>query len=90
MATQEVTGTGRPVDALICPVSHFTATRPGICHYYGYAGFANLLDYSACVIPVTAANMDIDRLGAEAGSLGKLDGEVAALCESRCHKDLHD
>lgn len=50
--TQQITSTGRPIDALICPV----APSVGIPHdyniYWGYTSLFNFLDYPSTVLPV--------------------------------------
>ncbi|KAI4288613.1 MAG: hypothetical protein L6R35_002122 [Caloplaca aegaea] len=59
-STAELTGTGRPVDVVIAPVAPFSAARPGRYSYYGYSSIVNLLDYTACTLPVTTADKNID------------------------------
>ncbi|KAL2832772.1 amidase [Aspergillus pseudoustus] len=59
-STAELTGTGRPVDALIVPVHQGCATLPGRVRYMGYTCAVNVLDYSACAIPVTRVRKDVD------------------------------
>ncbi|KAM0539863.1 hypothetical protein ACHAO7_011759 [Fusarium culmorum] len=50
--TVKFTGTGRPIDALICP----TAPAVGYPHdfnvYWGYTSLFNLLDYPSVILPV--------------------------------------
>ena len=50
--TKDSTPTGRPIDALICPV----APSAGIPHdfniYWGYTCMWNLLDYPSTVLPI--------------------------------------
>jgi len=59
-STAALTGTGRPVDAIIAPIAPWPAARPGQYTYYAYAGFVNVLDYTAVTIPVLLADKDID------------------------------
>ncbi|KAL2812557.1 amidase signature domain-containing protein [Aspergillus cavernicola] len=59
-ATAKATPTGRPIDAIIAPVSAWAAAAHGKCLYTGYTGVWNLLDYSTCVVPVTWADKTID------------------------------
>lgn len=58
--TRRITSTGRPMDALICPV----APSVGIPHdyniYWGYTSLFNFLDYPSTVLPV--ANFKITPL----------------------------
>lgn len=60
-STAELTGTGRPVDAVICPLAPFSAARPTMYTYYGYSVWVNVLDYSSVVIPVTKVDKEIDK-----------------------------
>ena len=60
-STAELTGTGRPVDAIIAPLAPFTAARPQKYTYYGYSTFVNVLDYSSVVLPVTTADKNVDK-----------------------------
>lgn len=59
-STAEKSATGRPVDAVILPVSPHAAVIRGKSYYYTYASFVNVLDYTNVVIPVTNANRKID------------------------------
>jgi amidase len=59
-STAEVTGTGRPVDALFCPLAPHAAVIPGEFKSVGYTGFVNVLDYTSLAIPVTFADKKID------------------------------
>lgn len=52
-STKAKTSTGRPVDAVVCPLAPFPAARPGRFLYYGYSTFVNVLDYTSVVVPVT-------------------------------------
>ncbi|KAF2149438.1 amidase [Myriangium duriaei CBS 260.36] len=61
-STVDITGTGRPVDAIICPVAPFAAAIPEKYHYYGYGFWVNLLDYSSVVVPVLKADKTIDKV----------------------------
>lgn len=60
--TSAITGTGRPVDAVICPVAPFAAARPGTFTYYGYTAWFNMLDYSASTFPVCTVDQNTDKL----------------------------
>ncbi|OQE81408.1 hypothetical protein PENNAL_c0041G10579 [Penicillium nalgiovense] len=59
-STAEVTDTGRPVDALICPLAPHAAVIPSEFKSVGYTGFVNVLDYTSLAIPVTFADKEID------------------------------
>ena len=84
MATQEVSETGRPVDAVVSPVAPFAAARPGTFKYYGYTLWANALDYSACVIPVTTVDKTIDRVDENFRPQSDLARDIMDLCECDC------
>ncbi|KAL1868415.1 hypothetical protein VTK73DRAFT_3709 [Phialemonium thermophilum] len=50
-ATAERTGSGNPMDALICPVAPVQGTPHGVKTWWGYCSQWNLLDYPSSVIP---------------------------------------
>ncbi|KZT10717.1 general amidase [Laetiporus sulphureus 93-53] len=58
--TQAVTGTGRPVDAIICPGAPFPAPPHGKNWNTNYTKVWNALDYVACVFPVTRVDPSVD------------------------------
>ncbi|KAJ8522020.1 hypothetical protein ONZ45_g1362 [Pleurotus djamor] len=58
--TINVTGTGRPVDAIISPVAPFTAPPHGKYTNANYTMVWNAMDYSAIVVPVCKADPTID------------------------------
>lgn len=80
-STIDRTGTGRPVDAIITPVAPFAAARPNSFKYYGYSSIFNLLDYAACVVPVTNVDKYVDVVDKDFRPVGDLDQEVAATCK---------
>ncbi|KAF7594201.1 Acetamidase [Aspergillus hancockii] len=59
-STADITGTGRPVDGVICPCAPFAAVIPQKYGYIGYTPFVNVLDYTSVVFPVTHADKTID------------------------------
>ncbi|KAM5350724.1 hypothetical protein ACJ41O_007229 [Fusarium nematophilum] len=75
-STSALTGTDEPVVALIAPVAPFAAARPGKYDYTGYTIFANVLDYSCAVIPVTACDREVDLLDANYVPFSDLDERV--------------
>ena len=81
-STIDLTGTGRPVDALIMPVAPFAAARPETYSYYGYSNIFNTLDYSSCVVPVTNVDKKIDLIDENFKPLDGLDSDVAGICKS--------
>ncbi|EEQ92593.2 general amidase [Blastomyces dermatitidis ER-3] len=75
-STAELTGTGRPVDGLLCPVAVFPAARRGKTNYLNYTMFVNVLDYSSIVIPVTTADKAVDILDAGYTPLNDTDKAI--------------
>ncbi|KAI8995598.1 general amidase [Trametes punicea] len=59
-ATVSQTGTGRPIDALICPAAPYAAVPHGQTRSAIYTVIWNTLDYPALVIPVTTVNPQVD------------------------------
>jgi amidase len=59
-ATVSETGTGRPVDAIICPAAPFAATPHGKNRYVDYTAVWNALDYPATIFPVTTVDSILD------------------------------
>lgn len=80
-STAELTGTGRPVDGVICPTAPHAAVLPCKYDHVGYSSFVNLLDYTTTVFPVTRADKDIDVPQPGTGFLSELDQKVHAQCE---------
>jgi len=58
--TVEMTGTGRPVDAIITPVAAHTAPPHGLNKSANYTTVWNLLDYTALTIPVAKVSQTLD------------------------------
>lgn len=58
--TVSITGTGRPVDAIICPTAAYAAPPHGMNRYPDYTMVWNLLDYTALVVPVTKVDQTLD------------------------------
>lgn len=75
-STASVTGTGRPVEAVIAPLAPFPAARPDMYKYYGLSTFVNLLDYSASVLPVTFADKNVDIVEPNYKPLNERDEEI--------------
>ncbi|KAJ5125854.1 hypothetical protein N7448_005167 [Penicillium atrosanguineum] len=59
-STAALTGTGRPVDGLFCPLASHAAVIPAQYESVGYTAFVNVLDYSSISIPVTFADKTVD------------------------------
>ena len=80
-STVDVTGTGRPVDALIMPIAPFAAARPQTYSYYGYSNVINTLDYPSCAVPVTNVDEKIDVVSPDFKPLSEKDKEIAGTCK---------
>lgn len=65
-STAELTGTGRPVDGLFCPLAPHAAVIPTEYNYVGYTSFVNVLDYTSVSVPVTFADKNVDVRPADA------------------------
>ncbi|GAA5899043.1 hypothetical protein JCM6882_004599 [Rhodosporidiobolus microsporus] len=59
-ATKELTGTGRPIDAIIAPPAPYVSFRHDDKQDIYYTGFCNLNDYPAAVLPVTKVDAALD------------------------------
>ena len=81
-STEKLTGTGRPVDAFITPLAPFPAARPTKYSYYGYSTIVNLLDYTACVIPVTTVDEKVDIIDKNFSPVSEQDQMVWNDCRS--------
>ena len=51
--TAAMSGTGRPVDAIVIPVAPFAAAREKKYKYYGYSMIFNTLDYTSWYVSLT-------------------------------------
>ncbi|KDQ07867.1 hypothetical protein BOTBODRAFT_119464 [Botryobasidium botryosum FD-172 SS1] len=60
MGTVERTGTGRPVDAIICPAAPYPAPLHGHNRNAWYTTIWNALDYTVAVLPVTYVDPKLD------------------------------
>lgn len=81
-STEKLTGTGRPVDAIISPLAPFTAARPQKYTYYGYSVWVNLLDYTSVVIPVTTVDKSVDQVDKDFKPIDDADKETQSHCKS--------
>ncbi|GAA5873093.1 hypothetical protein JCM3774_000339 [Rhodotorula dairenensis] len=63
-ATRAETGTGRPVDALLCPPAVYPSFRHGDQQDIFYTGLCNLCDWPTGVFPVTRVDPAIDQVAA--------------------------
>lgn len=79
-STKDLTGTGRPVEAFIMPCAPSPAVRINGSNYYGYTMIVNALDYTACTIPVTNVDQDVDVVDKSYRPLNEVDQAVANDC----------
>ena len=77
----EVTGTGRPIDALIMPTSPFPAPKHDQRYAYSYGGLVPLLDLTSGVFPVTKVDVESDILPEDWQPISEKDKEVMDWCE---------
>ncbi|KAL8840740.1 MAG: hypothetical protein Q9170_001178 [Blastenia crenularia] len=88
-STAELTGTGRPVDVVIAPLAPFSAARPGKYLYYNYSTIVNVLDYSACTLPVTTTDKNIDVVDSAFKPVSDLDKAVMATYDPEIYDGSH-
>ena len=81
-STAELTGTGRPVDAIISPLAPFAAARPEKYTYLTYSSFVNLLDYTSVVVPVTQVDKSVDKKDESFKAVDEVDQETQDTCKS--------
>lgn len=80
-STKYLTSTGLPIDAVIGPTYPYAGIIPGKLKYFGYTPFANVLDYSVGVIPITFADKEVDIYSSDFKPLSTFDSEVREDCE---------
>lgn len=80
-STAELSGTGRPVDAVIAPLAPFPAARPQKYKYYGYSVWVNVLDYTSVVIPVTNVDKSVDKKDDGFKAVDEKDQDVQDACK---------
>ncbi|KAI9448509.1 general amidase [Lactarius indigo] len=80
--TSVSTSTGRPVDAIISPVAPFPPPPHGQYMTVGYTMIWNVLDYPACVFPVTKVDPVLDQPKPEHHFLSEEDRKIHELYDS--------
>ncbi|KAF1984926.1 putative general amidase GmdA [Aulographum hederae CBS 113979] len=88
-STSKVSGTGRPVDAVICPVAPFAAARPGTYKSYSYMSVWNFLDYTGVVVPVTTVDKGVDAVDAGFQPIDEADRECQATYDPEIFDGAH-
>jgi amidase len=81
-STRMSTSTGRPVDAIISPVAPFPPPPHGLYRSVDYTLVWNVLDYPACVFPVTKVDSVLDRPKPPHKFLSEADQKTYELCAS--------
>lgn len=77
----EITGTGRPIDALIMPSTPFPAIRHDGGYPWNYGTLSPLLDITTGVFPVTSVDLEKDKVPGDWKSISAKDQEVMDYCE---------
>eukprot|EP01113_Clastostelium_recurvatum_P011299 TRINITY_DN15728_c0_g1_i1.p1 TRINITY_DN15728_c0_g1~~TRINITY_DN15728_c0_g1_i1.p1 ORF type:complete len:247 (-),score=51.64 TRINITY_DN15728_c0_g1_i1:20-760(-) len=72
-------GTGRPVDVIICPPAPFCPAIPGTYLYYTFSGWISALDYTCVVVPVINSDKNIDKKDPNFKPLSEQDTNIQAL-----------
>ena len=62
------------------PVAPSASTRPEQFKYYGYSIIINVLDYTACTVPVTYSNQKTDTASGDFKPVSQLDQDNMATC----------
>ncbi|OAP56028.1 amidase [Fonsecaea erecta] len=75
-STAELTGTGRPVDAVLTPVAPFAALQFEKAMHVGYTPWVNTLDYTSVVFPVTKVDKTIDTFDKDYQPMNDLDKKI--------------
>ncbi|KAF8560388.1 general amidase [Imleria badia] len=81
------TGTGRPVDAIICPAAPYAAPPHGHNKYANYTIVWNALDYTASIFPVTAVDPTIDVKQPRETFIDAFDQAVYEMYEPEVFRD---
>lgn len=86
-STKKRTSTGRPMDALVCPVAPSTGIPHDFNIYWGYTCLWNLLDYPSTVLPLPnfkiSPETDPPNLAYEPVTYNPYDKANHELCKSQ-------
>ncbi|KAI4722668.1 amidase [Aureobasidium sp. EXF-10727] len=88
-STSELTGTGRPVDAIISPLAPFTAARPNKYTSYSYSVWINVLDYTSVVVPVTKVDKKVDKAYTDLKPVSETDEKTQATYDAEIYDGAH-
>ncbi|KAL1673882.1 amidase signature domain-containing protein [Schizophyllum commune] len=87
IATKELTGTGRPIDALLCPAAPSAAPPHAQFEYTGYTSFFNFVDLPAAIIPVTRVDPEVDAEDQEYTPKSELEARVYGMYSPETFRD---
>ncbi|ETS74588.1 hypothetical protein PFICI_13072 [Pestalotiopsis fici W106-1] len=82
LASASLTSTGRPIDAIICPVAPFPPPTHGNYIYAGYTCVWNVLDLPSVAIPVTVVDQVLDQPEADYKPRNEMDAKVYEMYKS--------
>ncbi|KAF8843949.1 general amidase [Paxillus ammoniavirescens] len=85
--TVESTGTGRPVDAIICPAAPYAAPPHGKNQYANYTTVWNALDYPASIFPVTTVDPVLDVKESRASFVDDFDQKIHEMYHPEVFKN---
>ncbi|KAE8445125.1 hypothetical protein EG329_013727 [Mollisiaceae sp. DMI_Dod_QoI] len=88
-STSTITGTGRPIDAVIAPLAPFAAARPDMYKYYGLSAWVNMVDYTSAVLPVTLVDKSIDVVDEGYTPLNEHDEKVHLAYDPEIYDGAH-
>ncbi|TIA64586.1 amidase [Aureobasidium pullulans] len=88
-STSQLTGTGRPVDAIISPLAPFTAARPNKYTSYSYSVWVNVLDYSSAIVPVTKVDKNVDKDYTDFKPVSETDAKTQATYDPEIYDGAH-
>ncbi|KAL1691141.1 amidase signature domain-containing protein [Schizophyllum commune] len=87
IATKELTGTGRPIDALLCPAAPSAAPPHTQFEYIGYTSFFNFVDLPAAIIPVTRVDPELDAEDGACTPKSDLEARVYGMYSPETSRD---
>ncbi|KIX10670.1 uncharacterized protein Z518_01754 [Rhinocladiella mackenziei CBS 650.93] len=88
-STAQETGTGQPVDGIICAVAPYPAARPEKYSYYGYSAWVNGLDYTSVVVPVTFSDKTKDKYEEGYAPISDLDKKTFEDYDAEIYDGAH-
>jgi len=88
-STSDLTGTGRPVDAIISPLAPFAAARPDKFTTGSYSVWVNVLDYSSAIIPVTKVDKNVDKAYTDFKPVSEIDEKTQATYDAEIYDGAH-